>query len=981
MHTSRTTTFYLTRYLILLLSLGLSNNAFAQSSQYKNYGVKDGLPSSEVYSVMQDSKGYMWFGTDHGASRFDGYSFKSFTPSDGLADPMVLECIEDYKGRIWFRSLSGKLSYYFHDSIFRLPVNDSLVKALNNGLILSMVTDTSEILYLSAHGRPSLISIDLKHNYSISVMQLPFNINYIGKCHSNRLLYGDTFLSFVKNKSDTAGCNYLLSSFNINSGKTVLTKSYDWKKITKHTYWMHDKAIMLPDNKTAVLLGSVFMVIDSNQILKKYSFENSPLNMTADKDGNVWIVFQEDAPILYSKGKIIQYPVIDYLKDKQVTSIAIDAEGALWFSTLHSGVFYLSSLNFKTWNKENGLPGNKLNLVAVAPDHSIWVAVQDNPTLTVIHNDLLTYKKIPCAFAQFSMTGLLFISPYNIWVSSTSGLYILNRNSTLAPFSHGPYGTYQLVPDTEGVWLNGNSTIELYKQKGDSIRLLKHTLFKAKIYSICKNSNGGLWLGTLAGLWRYINDSLIDYGTKYPVLRNGVDYLQESTTGCLWMATRDTGVIMMQKNKLLHLTTTEGLLSNFTKCLCIDYKGNVWVGTQEGVSRIIVHTDNIGICHLDTIKNMNSDNLIEVNYITCDSNMVYVATNNGLTSFDMNKIESNKTPPPIYITSIKVNNKISSSSTAMNLHYDENYIAINFLGIAYRNAGNIQYRYKMTGIDTGWIYTKYTSIQYPKLEPGSYTFSVSAMNNDGVWSITPAAVSFIIAPPFWATWWARTAMGLIIITLIYWRIKVVEKREKNKTEVSKQLATFELKELKAQLDPHFLFNSLNTLTHLVEKVPAQAPEFVEELSTFYRYTLLHRNSEFTELKAEMEQAERYLKLLRIRFGDQLKVDWHIDEQYKNYLIPTNSLQLLFENITKHNVIMPDNPLWADIATSSIHSLIIKNQLRLKPVPPLSNGIGLNSINERYRLMAAKKINITQTTGYFSVELPLISPQEYEDINY
>src|SRR6185312_12695078 len=108
--------------------------AFAQSAAYRNYSVKDGLPSSEVYHVMQDSKGYMWFSTNRGVSRFDGYTFKSFTPSEGLPDPVILECKEDYKGRIWFRALSGRLSYYYHDSIFRLPINDTIFAMLKGNI-------------------------------------------------------------------------------------------------------------------------------------------------------------------------------------------------------------------------------------------------------------------------------------------------------------------------------------------------------------------------------------------------------------------------------------------------------------------------------------------------------------------------------------------------------------------------------------------------------------------------------------------------------------------------------------------------------------------------------------------------------------------------------------------------------------------------------------------------------------------------------
>jgi LytS/YehU family sensor histidine kinase len=206
---------------------------------------------------------------------------------------------------------------------------------------------------------------------------------------------------------------------------------------------------------------------------------------------------------------------------------------------------------------------------------------------------------------------------------------------------------------------------------------------------------------------------------------------------------------------------------------------------------------------------------------------------------------------------------------------------------------------------------------------------------------------------------------------------VVENRGKRDAEINKQLITMELKELKAQMDPHFLFNNLNTLTHLVELKSDDAPEFVEELSMYYRYSLQFRNSEFTTLENELKQAVRYIHILKIRFGDNMKIDWKIDEPLKNYYVATYSLQLLLENITKHNIVSASKPIWVEIETTDHHTLVVKNQLQPKNSNSLSNGHGLKSINQRYELLTKKKEITSQTSQYFSVELPLITPQEHE----
>ncbi|HXB13445.1 MAG TPA: two-component regulator propeller domain-containing protein, partial [Bacteroidia bacterium] len=156
------------------------SNALTQTIlPLNNYNIHDGLPSSEVYHVMQDSKGFMWFGTDHGVCRYDGYYFKTFTSADGLADNTVFECKEDYKGRIWFRSYSGKMSYYYHDSIFRLPDNEKLKSLLGAPLITSFVVDSSDNLYIATRSSPGFVRIDLQHKNSIKIIPLPNNINYL----------------------------------------------------------------------------------------------------------------------------------------------------------------------------------------------------------------------------------------------------------------------------------------------------------------------------------------------------------------------------------------------------------------------------------------------------------------------------------------------------------------------------------------------------------------------------------------------------------------------------------------------------------------------------------------------------------------------------------------------------------------------------------------------------------------------------------
>jgi ligand-binding sensor domain-containing protein len=964
--------------------MGLAISALGQSTEYRNYNVKDGLPSSEVYNAMQDSKGFMWFATDKGVCRFDGYGFKTFTTNDGLADNTVFECEEDYKGRIWFRSLSGRLSYYYNDSIHALSINDSLSHLLSSIMVSSISVDTLDNIYLGlpgiANGIKGIIKINIRNPRSLSVISIQPDIYYIALPAGGPAFIGNTLLPmspwFKKKKAP-------LHIFHLAPNAPYLSEIKTCQTKIPESIEIHNRAILLKNGKIAASFNTSIIIIDTmRQTFPLFKSLNNEylINVNTDNAQNLWIS-GEKGPRYLVNGEFADRHLPSILSLKCVTSIVEDKEGGTWFTTLIGGVYYMNSLSFKIYNSDNGLPGDKINVLSIAPDGNIWTSSEHDDRLAIIHpNDSVTFHKIP-QIHGFTINTILLSNDNTVWVGSTGGLNIFKNDKLFSPLAtNNTLGQYNLVGNNDGTcWLNSYSTLETAKRNGSQLPLKKLTYCGAKVTSLCKDFNQNIWVGTIKGLRCYRNDSLVNYGDKYPVFKKRINDIKQHANGDLWIAARDTGIIILKGNKLNYITTKDGLPSNFCQCLCIDYKGNVWVGTNKGISHILLQKNKPGNL-VDTIININLPNLVEINKLECRGDTIYAATSSGITVFNMNNVTTNKIQPPIYVTDIKVNNKSRELSSLGNLKYDENYLLISFVGLTYKDAGNTRYRYKMEGIDTGWIYTKNRDVQYPKMQPGNYTFLVSAMNNDGIWNQKPATIHINITPPFWATWWARISFILAIASFIYWRFKVVETRTKKDADVNKQLVTMELKELKAQMDPHFLFNNLNTLTHLVELKSDDAPEFVEELAKYYRYSLQFRNAEFTLLENELKQADRYLHILKIRFGDNLKVSWNIKESLRTHYLATYSLQLLLENITKHNIVSVDKPLRVEITTTELGTLVVKNQLQLKNSSALSNQHGLKSINQRYQLLLLKNIEVSQTSEYFSVELPLITPAEYENIN-
>lgn len=194
----------------------------------------------------------------------------------------------------------------------------------------------------------------------------------------------------------------------------------------------------------------------------------------------------------------------------------------------------------------------------------------------------------------------------------------------------------------------------------------------------------------------------------------------------------------------------------------------------------------------------------------------------------------------------------------------------------------------------------------------------------------------------------------------------LQRMQQEKTEM-------QMRALQSQINPHFLFNGLNTLSSLIDESPSQAGEFVDELSSVYRYLLRSNENELTTLRIELRFINSYFHLLRTRFGRSVSLDVTVDEAYMETLLPPLTLQLLVENAVKHNVVLSQNPLKIRIRTNDAQQLIVENSLQRKTLRVESNGVGLSNIAVKYRLLNQPALLIEERDGWFQVTLPLLMP--------
>lgn len=303
--------------------------------------------------------------------------------------------------------------------------------------------------------------------------------------------------------------------------------------------------------------------------------------------------------------------------------------------------------------------------------------------------------------------------------------------------------------------------------------------------------------------------------------------------------------------------------------------------------------------------------------------------------------------------------------------HDENYFNFNFYCINLIKPRNIAYRYLLDGYFDTWIVTRDGSVTYPRLPPGNYTFRVQGSMYPDFRNASEASWSFSIKKPVWMEYWFLSLVVLSAFTLVYLFIRQREHNLKNIALLKHERIMFEYEHLKSQVNPHFLFNSLNTLTNLIARDQKKAIEYTENLSSLYHSILAHHENDLVLLAEEIAILENYFSIQKGRFGAALQLRINIPEQVlRNKKIVPLALQILIENVIKHNVISGTEPLIIDI-TATENEITIRNVVALKMSKEKGEGLGLINIKKRYELLTRKPVSYGLKENEFVVILPLL----------
>jgi ligand-binding sensor domain-containing protein len=865
-----------------------------QPGGMRHVTVKEGLPGSEVYTVIQDRKGYLWMGTDAGVCRYNGYFFETYTTHEGLSDNTIFRLQESADGKIWAQGLSGALNYFDGTKFRGIPANDTLrtiyangqrlqycMEALPGGMVIigGLYTDNCYFVYPDDN---------YTHAY---VVQPPDND------HSSRVVW----------TADNRAYAFAFNGMAID--RTVGHVYHNGHFISLHleegTHSATNNRLLLThDNRLLYSFGSNLWVIEASGKAQSWDFGSSIVGLNEDREGNIWVCLFYGGTVVCPGGDF-NGARRNFLHGKTVSAVLEDNESGYWFSTVGDGVYYLPDINFHYLTHNEGLPEtNVMSLVALENGSVAFgmtnsvVCIFDPLTESVKISDVNT--KSPLAVeALFTWGDTILVSE--------NGFRYLDSNLKSVRYS-GDIGHAKICavnPVTGDPFFLSHSHFYWFKNKQLDHVELTGTRFTAATFT----HDGVLWLGSLAGLWKYQNGKPVSMLDSFPLVNSRVDGILEDSLGVLWVITRGEGLYAIDGRKTWHFTEADGLAGNSCRTITTDESGRTWIGTNRGITLLTGFDRENGRVTMRSFNRTSGLLSDDVKTLICSRNRLWIGSNEGLCWIDLDAIHREPVRPPVYITRILFGDSLIDTTGKVQFSFTDIPIRIFIEGLNFHEPEGLLYRYRLLGGSGDWITTANREISFTGLGPGEYTVEIEAINGDGGSSKVPARFTFEILAPFWRTWWFISLLSSVILLLGWllaaYRARILRKKAKEKADSDRRIAELRLSALRAQMNPHFIFNAINSIQHFVLKNDGdKAYHYLSRFSNLIRLVLEQSQSDVIPLHQEIKMLELYVELEQLRFERPFRYEVDIDPELleENVRVPGMLVQPFVENAIWHGLL-------------------------------------------------------------------------------
>lgn len=822
---------------IVLLSFFLLILCFQSKSSSLDYyftriNGENGLSQNNVKSIIQDSWGFMWFGSRNKLNRYDGISIKVFDVNDPIqkkSNNNIDALFEDANKQLWvgtdkgifiFDPVSEKFNFFNLKTKTGVQINDWVsdirsdsdnniwIVIPNQGLFLyHLATKKLEYFNLGNNsipdqGNPECICIE--QNGSIWIGSNGGGVYHYNKSTRTFSQYlGNANGSSLKGKNIYTMCDY---------GEELVIGIHE-EKLVK----LHKRKNTLTDVNAPQVN---YRIIRNVQYIKEKLWVGTQFGLfVIDEKHNTISHLREEITNPHSLG------------DNVVEKIYEDKEGGVWISSYFGGVSYLPNqgMNFEKYTptlEAGSISSKRIGTLKEDKNGNIWVGTEDgglnvlNPTTKEF---IQNAKKLSSPTYNMKILSILLLENQALIGYFKNGIDVINLNNYGKSHLSGSQlglaeaSSYALCEDSRGkIWL-GNGWGVFISDK-DKLKFERIKEFGwIYVYDILEDSEGNIWVATMGtGVFKFdpISKSIKHYtyksGDSNSLSSNSVSNITESTNGEIWFSTDRGGICKFDKgkNNFTSYSIADGLPDDVAYRILEDKHKNLWFGTNKGLVRFNPETKEIRVF-------TQNDGLLgnQFNYksaLAAKSGKLYFGGYDGLIAFDPYQFKENKYIPPVYITKLSIYNKepiIGGKNSPLTksiihsekivLDHNQSNISFDFVALSFTAPKSNRYAYKMDNLDKEWTYTTENhSVSYSKLPPGKYTFRVKGANNDGLWNEKETTLEVVILPPWWQSKVALLFYFVLIGLSLYYYIRTNNKKhERNNQEKLKHFETEKEKEL------------------------------------------------------------------------------------------------------------------------------------------------------------------------------------------
>lgn len=834
------------RIFILFFFIPLYAEGTNSSLRFQHFNTDDGLSNSTVNCILQDQKGFFWFGTFNGLNRYDGYQFTSFLKSKGNrhgpCSNRIIALCQDQQGIIWIGSNDYGLSAY--DPIKDQFTNYSFDRAddntLSNNTVTSLYCDKKGRLWIGTSGGGLNLYRPETHNFkrfsvNSSDIQLPSNhITYISEDDTGNLWLTTDGLRFCSFNPDKKTC--VTYSLKLMAGTTF--SSY-YKKI-----YIHNNILWIGTEGTGLfafdLLNKKFINLSNNKAFTRLN--NRIIKaLQIDKDGKMWIASDGSGlTVINTIDNSFEDYHFDYCNNDALTtdallSLYIDRQQNVWLGTYQSGInlFRKNTSRFDILKQKeaNGLSNRSVLSIIEDEKEDLWIGT-DGGGLNHIYQQsgkVDYYKNDPSNPLTISgnIVKVIYRDKLNdLWLGTFGkGLNKFERKTgRFFHYNHDPNDSQSL--SHENIWAifedSGNKFwvgtlgdgLNLYDVKsGKSIRYVSdfdnpNSIVHPLVTVIFEDSRKNLWIGTEGGLDLFKPEENVFYHYKHgdtsgsSLSNNLITCIFEDDHKNLWVGTDGGGLNKLKGDfkGFTIISVSDGLANNGVQSILEDSVNCLWISTRGGISRYNINTGHI--VNFDRYDGLPGNEFNGNSSLHAKNGKLYFGSSLGLCSFFPSRIGRDTTFPTLVFTSLKVYNASVETARKYNrqiiinddisytkqihLSYKENVFALEFSALEYSTPSKIKYRYMLEGFNNNWTITDHTRriATYTNLEGGNYKFILCSTNAEGEWNPVPVSVSIQIDPPYWRTLWFRILIFIIIMGVLFiiYRYNIERHRQKLREE-------------------------------------------------------------------------------------------------------------------------------------------------------------------------------------------------------